>query len=148
MVFGMFNRNRNRNRSRSRSRSRSPDRDRDEDCRGCRNRSDSLERKIVPRGLETYEHKINPTLVYGLERLRDGLNLIYGRNAFTVFGDIMQLTVRVHLPMPENLVARLQDEGFLRREPVDRLPPAVKDQIKANGWYQMRPYDQEEPYQE
>ncbi|KAF5585302.1 hypothetical protein FPCIR_8383 [Fusarium pseudocircinatum] len=144
MVFGMFNRNR----SRSQSRSRSPDRDRDENYRESRNRSDSLERKNIPRGRKTYEHHINPTLVYGLDRLRDGLNFVYGRNTFTVFGDIMQLTVRVQLPMPENLVAHLQDEGFLRREPVERLPPAVKDQIKANGWYQMRPYDQEEPYDE
>ncbi|KAF5681483.1 hypothetical protein FDENT_8105 [Fusarium denticulatum] len=140
MVFGMFNR--------SHSRSRSPNRDRGEDCRESRNRSNSLERKNMPRGRETYEHHINPTLIYGLDRLRDGLNLVYGRNTFAVFGDIMQLTVRVRLPMPENLVARLQDEGFLRREPVERLPPAVKDQIKANGWYQMRPYDQEEPYDE
>ncbi|KAF4416197.1 hypothetical protein FACUT_12775 [Fusarium acutatum] len=130
MVFGMPNRNRNR----------------DEDCRECRNRSDSLERKNTPRGRETYEHNINPTLIFGLGRLRDGLDHVYGRNTFTVFGDIMQLIVRVHLPMPESLVARLQDEGFLRREPVEVLPPAVKDQIKANGWYQMRPYDREELY--
>ncbi|KAI3578409.1 hypothetical protein IWW34DRAFT_821012 [Fusarium oxysporum f. sp. albedinis] len=132
MVLEMPNRNRNRNRDRDRSDS--------------RNRSDSLDRDNNRRGRDTYEHTINPTLIFGLDRLRDGLELVYGRNAFTVVGDIMQFTVRVHLPMPENLVARLQDEGFLRREPVEVLPKSVKDQIKANGWYQMRPYDQEEPY--
>ncbi|KAK2670744.1 hypothetical protein RAB80_013166 [Fusarium oxysporum f. sp. vasinfectum] len=114
--------------------------------RAFRNRSDSLDRDNNRRGRDTYEHTINPTLIFGLDRLRDGLELVYGRNAFTVVGDIMQFAVRVHLPMPENLVARLQDEGFLRREPVEVLPKSVKDQIKANGWYQMRPYDQEEPY--
>ncbi|QGI69362.1 hypothetical protein CEK26_013319 [Fusarium fujikuroi] len=123
-----------------------PKRDRDDDRCECRNRSDSLERKNTARGRETYDHNINPTLIFGLDRLRDGLDLVYGRNTFTVFGDIMQLTVRVHLPKPENLIARLQDEGYLRRVPVEVLPRAVKDQIKANGWYQMRPYDQEEPY--
>ncbi|KAF4495640.1 hypothetical protein FAGAP_8193 [Fusarium agapanthi] len=125
---------------------RNSNRDRNEDCREYRNRSDSLERKYTPRGRETYDHNINPTLIFGLDRLRDGLDRVYGCNTFTVFGDIMQLTVRVHLPMPQSLVARLQDEGFLRREPVEVLPPAVKNQIKANGWYQMRPYDQEGSY--
>ncbi|KAF5620050.1 hypothetical protein F52700_11370 [Fusarium sp. NRRL 52700] len=147
MVFEMFKRNRNRDEDRRESRNL------DEDCRECRNRSDSLERnrsdslerENTPRGRETYEHNITPTLIFGLDRLRDGLDLVYGRNSFTVFGDIMQLTVRVRLPLPVNLVARLQDEGYLRRVPVKVLPPAVKDQIKANGWYQMRPYDQEEP---
>ncbi|KAF4946781.1 hypothetical protein FGADI_10985 [Fusarium gaditjirri] len=111
-----------------------------------RDRSDSIDRDNKPRGRETYEHAINPTFIFGLDRLRDGLELVYGRNTFTVVGDIMQFTVRVHLPMPENLVKRLQDGGFLRREPLEVLPKAVKNQIKANGWYQIRPYDQEEPY--
>ncbi|KAF5239867.1 hypothetical protein FANTH_9809 [Fusarium anthophilum] len=138
MVFEILKRYRNRDSDRDR------DRERNEDCREFRDRSDSLERKNTPHGRATYEHNINPTLVFGLDRLRDGLDRVYGRNTFTVFGDIMQLTVRVRLPKPENLVARLQDEGFLRREPVEVLPPAVKNQIKENGWYQMRPWDQEE----
>ncbi|KAH7240895.1 uncharacterized protein BKA55DRAFT_705730 [Fusarium redolens] len=119
-----------------------PNRDRSDS----RNRNENRNRDSNRRHYETYEHTINPTLMFGLDRLRDGLELFYGRNNFTVVGDIMQFTIRVHLPMPENLVQRLQDEGFLRREPLEAVPKAVKDRIKANGWYQMRPYDREEPY--
>ncbi|KAF9761282.1 hypothetical protein IL306_003882 [Fusarium sp. DS 682] len=117
-----------------------------------RDRSDSRDRNetrggtINRRRYETFTHTICPTLLFGLDRLRDGLEFTYGRNKFTVVGDIMQLTVTVALPKPENLIACLQDEGYLRREPLAVLPSAVKDRIKSNGWTQMRPYDQEEPY--
>ncbi|KAF4449594.1 hypothetical protein F53441_7161 [Fusarium austroafricanum] len=97
-----------------------------------------------PRRGEIFEHNICPTLLFGLERLRDGLDYIYGRNVYTVYGDIMQFTVRVNLPKPHDLVKYLQDEGYLRREPLQDIPERVKEQIKANGWYQIQPYDQEE----
>jgi hypothetical protein len=68
---------------------------------------------------------------------------LYGRNNFTVFGDIMQLTVRVHILNPENLVERLQQDNYLRRERLEKVPKLVSENIKANGWYQIQPFDRE-----
>ncbi|GKU07183.1 hypothetical protein FLAG1_10124 [Fusarium langsethiae] len=92
---------------------------------------------------QVFEYRINSALIYNLDRLRDGLEMTCGRNNFTVYGDIMQLTIRVHAYQPKNLVARLQNEGALRPQATDDLPRAVKDDIMANGWYQIQPLDRE-----
>ncbi|KAM0344866.1 hypothetical protein ACHAPU_006996 [Fusarium lateritium] len=88
-----------------------------------------------------FDHKIHPGFIFGLDRLREGLEWFYGRNNFTVFGDVMQLTVRVYVPQPDNLVDSLQKERFLRQEPLEVIPKPVSDIIKANGWYQIQPFD-------
>ncbi|KAF5675840.1 hypothetical protein FHETE_2443 [Fusarium heterosporum] len=90
---------------------------------------------------EKFDHQINPGFIIGLERLREGLEWFYGCNNFTVFGDIMQLTVRVYILQPENLVESLQQERFIRQEPLEVIPKAVLDSIRANGWYQIQPFD-------
>ncbi|KAM0217983.1 hypothetical protein ACHAQD_007181 [Fusarium lateritium] len=92
---------------------------------------------------EIFDHLIHPGLLFSIERLRQGLEYFYGRNHFTVFGDIMQLTVRVHILNPENLVERLQQDNYLRRERSEKVPKLVSENIKANGWYQIQPYDRE-----
>ncbi|KAM0306320.1 hypothetical protein ACHAPM_000883 [Fusarium culmorum] len=89
------------------------------------------------------EYRIKPTLVYNLDRLRDGLERTCGRNNFVVYGDIMQLTIRVETYQNKNLVAQLQTEGTLRRQATEELPQAVRDAIVANGWYQIQPHDRE-----
>ncbi|KAF4996302.1 hypothetical protein FGRMN_4553 [Fusarium graminum] len=90
---------------------------------------------------EKFDHQINPGFIIGLERLREGLEWFYGRNNFIVFGDVMQLTVRVYIPQPENLIESLQQQRFLRQEPLEVIPKAVSDSIKTNGWYQIQPFD-------
>ncbi|KAL6916131.1 hypothetical protein ACHAPO_006427 [Fusarium lateritium] len=92
---------------------------------------------------QVYEYQINTTLVYNLDRLRDGLEMNCGRNNFTVYGDIMQLTIRVHAYQAKNLVAQLQSEGALRREATEGLPKVLRENIMANGWYQIQPHDRE-----
>ncbi|KAL3602278.1 hypothetical protein FPOAC2_06579 [Fusarium poae] len=90
-----------------------------------------------------YEYRIKSTLVYDLDRLRDGLEMNCGRNNFTVYGDIMQLTIRVHVYQAKNLIAQLQSEGALRREATQELPKVLRGHIIANGWYQIQPHDRE-----
>ncbi|KIL88736.1 hypothetical protein FAVG1_07984 [Fusarium avenaceum] len=92
---------------------------------------------------EIHDHQINPGLIFSIERLRQGLEWWYGRNNFTVFGDIMQLTVRVHILDPENLVERLQQDNYLRRECLEKVPKLVSENIKAIGWYLIKPFDRE-----
>ncbi|KAM0247817.1 hypothetical protein ACHAP5_003827 [Fusarium lateritium] len=92
---------------------------------------------------EIFDHLIHPGLLFSIESLRQGLEYFYGRNHFTVFGDIMQLTVRVHILNPENLVERLQQDNYLRRERLEKISNLVSENIKANGWYQIQPYDRE-----
>ncbi|SPJ73209.1 uncharacterized protein FTOL_02939 [Fusarium torulosum] len=99
--------------------------------------------EIVYPQPEIFDHQIHPGLIFSIERLREGLEWWYGRNNFTVFGDIMQLTVRVHILNPENLVERLQQDNYLRREPLEIVPKLVSENIKANGWYQIQPFDRE-----
>ncbi|KAJ4252977.1 hypothetical protein NW762_010886, partial [Fusarium torreyae] len=89
--------------------------------------------QLPPTKRETFEHNICPDLLFSMERLRDGLELFYGRNNFLVFGDIMQLTVRVYQPTPVNLKDRLQQEGFLRCNPVEVLPKFLKERIQQEG---------------
>jgi hypothetical protein len=92
---------------------------------------------------KTFEFRINSGLLYDLDRLRDGLESACGRNNFTVYGDIMQLTIRAHLYQPKNLVAQLQSEGALRYEATEQLPKATREDIMANGWYQIQRGDRD-----
>ncbi|KAH6949997.1 hypothetical protein DER45DRAFT_623472 [Fusarium avenaceum] len=92
---------------------------------------------------EIHDHHIHPGLIFSIERLRQGLEWWYGRNNFTVFGDIMQLTVRVHILDPENLVERLQQDNYLRRERLEKVPKLVSENIKAIGWHLIKPFDRE-----
>ncbi|QGI86720.1 hypothetical protein CEK25_013449 [Fusarium fujikuroi] len=64
---------------------------------GCRNR-DSLEREYGRETFTVFDHNMNPTVL--IHRSKPAFvmaRLLYGRNHLHVFGDIMQLTVRVHL---------------------------------------------------
>ncbi|EKJ74507.1 hypothetical protein FPSE_05257 [Fusarium pseudograminearum CS3096] len=90
-----------------------------------------------------YEYPINPTLVYNLDRLRNGLEMTCGRNNFIVYGDIMQLTIRVETYQNQNLIAQLQTQGALRHQATEELPQAVRHAIMRNGWYQIQPHDRE-----
>ncbi|RGP70842.1 hypothetical protein FLONG3_7298 [Fusarium longipes] len=105
--------------------------------------SASLEDVAQRPARRTFECNISPGLLYNMERLRRGLEVVCGRDNFSVYGDIMQLTIRVHAYYLKNLVAQLQIEGALRGQAMEQLSKDVKEAIVANGWYQIQPHDRE-----
>lgn len=94
-----------------------------------------------PQPREFVEVGLNPTLIISFERLRNGLENLYGRNNFSVFGDIVGLTIRIYGFPADCPVKRLQAEGYLRAQTTDTLCRNVKRDIQALGWCQMKPGD-------
>ncbi|KAJ4127084.1 hypothetical protein NW768_008707 [Fusarium equiseti] len=103
------------------------------------NTTDQAPEQSQPR--EFVDVSLNPTLIISLQRLRNGLETLYGCNNFSVFGDIVGLTIRIYGFPADCPVKRLQAEGYLRAQAADTLCRNVKRDIQTLGWFQMKPGD-------
>ncbi|RBR25495.1 uncharacterized protein FIESC28_01733 [Fusarium coffeatum] len=103
--------------------------------------TDQAPEQPQPQPRAFVEVSLNPTLIINFERLRAGLENLYGRNNFSVFGDVVGLTIRIYSFAADSAVKRLQAEGYLRSETADTLCRNVKRDIQSLGWVQMKPGD-------